>query len=575
VPAGVRTVSANDSSYSADTTFSRSIFQSRAALAVIVFALLMWLPFIKQAFTIDDTNFLAMAAHAWPHPLALYDFHINWLGEEERAFDILGNPPVVPWYLALISTIARGREWVFHLSYWPFMVLTLAGAYRLGRRFAPNQDALWTVLWTAVAPAVVVSAHTIMPDLPLIACYVLGVALTIDAFDQNRPAFAIGGGFIAGCSALCRYSGMTVIPLLILYALLNRVRARTAVPAILAAVMPIAVWSLASYKQYGQPHWLAITGFETQSLDAGNIVHKLVYQCSSLALVIVPAALIVLLLNRALRRSIRIGAAVGLSLSIGLILEPWLPRLLSARAAVLLAIGLTGAGAIGVLIRRYIWGAIKARFWQRRGGPEADDMFLTCWVLGMLTFNTCFILFAAVRYILPALVPTVLLMQRALRSDTRSRRGWWLATGISFALAAVLSVSDQQFAGAYRDYAAALPKVTQQRWFTGHWGLQYYMESIGARPLSSTSNLQPGDEVVTPWVAVPQAVPKGVKLELIARKEMWGFPSLRTVTYEGAACFYSFGVVQGQESWIVWLPFGLTRAPFDVISRWKVVSTTP
>src|SRR5712692_3976761 len=149
-------------------TLPRSAFQSRAALAIIALALLAWLPFLNQAFTVDDTNFLALAAHARPHLLGLYDFHINWLGEEQRAFDILANPPLVPWYLALVSTVARG---------------------------------------------LMVSAHNVMPDLPLLGCYVLGTALTIDAFDQDKVGLAIGGGLFAGLSALCRYSGMTVIPL--------------------------------------------------------------------------------------------------------------------------------------------------------------------------------------------------------------------------------------------------------------------------------------------------------------------------------------------------------------------------
>lgn len=570
MPTDLRAVSADNSSSGAGLVVPpRSVFQSRVGFAVIVFALLMWLPFINQAFTIDDTNFLALAAHAWPHPLALYNFRINWLGEEQRAFDILANPPLIPWYLALVSTIARGREWVFHLSYWPFLVLTLAGAYRLGKRFAPEQGPLWTLLWTAFAPGLVLAEHALMPDVPLLACYVLGVALTIDAFDADNTAFAVGAAFFAGMAAVIRYSGITVIPLLLLYALLNRVRPRTTVLALIAAAAPLTAWSIASYQVYGHVHWLVMSGFEGQTLDAGDLVQKIVYQCSSLALVIAPAALLALLLNRELRRSIRNGAAMGLALSVGLTLQPWLPRLLPASAAALLAIGLAGTGAIGVLIIRNIRGAKQERVWRRHSGPEADGLFLTGWVLGILIFNL-YLAFAAVRYLLPALVPTVLLLQRAFRSDPRSRRGWWHATGISFALAALLSVSDQQFAGIYREYAATLPKAMQQRWFTGHWGWQYYMEAAGGRALSSSSNVQPGDEVITPLDPSPQSVPEGIKQEMAARSEIPGFPGLRTITYDGAACFYADGL----RAMTVWLPFGFTREPLDVITRWKVVSTT-
>src|SRR5271168_369081 len=96
-------------------TFSTSALRSRAALAIIILALLGSLPFITQAFTMDDPTFLALAAHSRPHPLGLYNFQINWLGEEQPAFDVLANPPLVPWYLALVSAVAHGHEWVFHV----------------------------------------------------------------------------------------------------------------------------------------------------------------------------------------------------------------------------------------------------------------------------------------------------------------------------------------------------------------------------------------------------------------------------------------------------------------------------
>src|SRR5712692_3806997 len=457
-------------------TLPRSAFQSRAALAIIALALLAWLPFLNQAFTVDDTNFLALAAHARPHLLGLYDFHINWLGEEQRAFDILANPPLVPWYLALVSTVARGREWVFHLSFWPFMILMLAGAYRLGRRFAPEQSPLWTMVWTVVAPGLMVSAHNVMPDLPLLGCYVLGTALTIDAFDQDKVGLAIGGGFFAGLSALCRYSGMTVIPLLVLYAWLNRVRLHTAALAIAAAAAPITAWSVASYQIYGRVHWIAMAGFEIQKQTHGNQVGKMIYQLTCLGLVIGLAPLLALMFSREPRKSLWVGTVVGVAGAPALGLWPHSHRVLPVQAGPWLALGLAGAGLIGLLVIRGIVPLRKV--WDRRY-PEADTFFLVCWIVGILLFNH-WLRFVSVRYVLLALVPTVLLSQRAFPSHPRPHNGWWFATVISLVIAILLSVSDQQFAGLYRDYAATLPAATQQRWFTGHWGLQYYFEETGA-----------------------------------------------------------------------------------------------
>jgi hypothetical protein len=89
------------------------------------------LPFVGQAFHVDDPNFLALARHARPNPLKLYDFTINWGRVDERAFDILANPPFGPWYAALLLPIAQDREWIYHVGFWPFLVLALFGAYRL------------------------------------------------------------------------------------------------------------------------------------------------------------------------------------------------------------------------------------------------------------------------------------------------------------------------------------------------------------------------------------------------------------------------------------------------------------
>ena len=112
--------------------------RARVPVAAAALCLAAGLPFLDQPFHVDDPNFLALARHASPHPLELYAFRINWLGTDERAFEVLANPPLVPWYLALLSRVAGDREWVYHLGFLPFMALALLGAWRLGRRFATD-----------------------------------------------------------------------------------------------------------------------------------------------------------------------------------------------------------------------------------------------------------------------------------------------------------------------------------------------------------------------------------------------------------------------------------------------------
>ena len=152
--------------------------------------------------------------------------------------------------------------------------------------------ALWTMLWVGVAPALVVSSHTVMPDLPLLAFYALGVPLAIEGMDSGQPARALAGGSLAGLSALCRYSGMTVVPLLGLYIVLHRPRAVAAALALAAAAAPLAAWSWASFAIYGRTHWLAMAGLEGQTLAAPALAHKLLYQLAALGLTVAPAGLL-------------------------------------------------------------------------------------------------------------------------------------------------------------------------------------------------------------------------------------------------------------------------------------------
>jgi len=283
---------------------------------VLLLAVLGALPFLNQAFHVDDPNFLALAAHATPNPLELYNFTLNWGGTEQRAFDILANPPLVPWWLAIVGTVAAGHEWVYHLAFIPFLVLALQGAWRLGRRFSSRP--LWTLLFAATAPALVIASHTVMPDMPLVAAYFLGVALTIEGVDEGNPTRAGLGALLAGISALCRYSGMTVIPLLGLYLFLHRPRPAVVVVCLLGASAPLLLWSWVCYSHYGQVHWLVIAGFEAQTLGHGQLWHKLGYQLASCGLAIAPAACWVWAIAGGPQRAGRVGALLGGLLGVSL-----------------------------------------------------------------------------------------------------------------------------------------------------------------------------------------------------------------------------------------------------------------
>ncbi len=524
------------------------------------------LPFVGQAFHVDDPNFLALARHARPNPLKLYDFTINWGRIDERAFDILANPPFGPWYAALLLPIAQDREWIYHVGFWPFLVLALFGAYRLGRRFAPEQRN-WTVIWTAVSPAVVLASHTIMPDVPLLAFYASGVALAIEGLDTGKPMLACWGGLLAGLSALFRYSGMTAIPLLLLYVVLYRIRPRIAVWTLAASAAPILIWTWLSSHVYGRIHWLAMAGFEGQTLGLTFIGHKVIYQVAALGLAIGTAGAIAAVLHISLPIGARLGGLVGGIAAVALSLQAGL----KGSITFLLVTGLVAGGAIiGHAV--FVSGtAVRNMVWNSQGFNATDDLFLAAWLLGMALFNL-WLLFVSVRYLLPAQIPTVLLLQRLVAAERRTSR--WrnaVAAVATLTLSLTVAAADQQFAESYRSYVASLPPPAAQRWFTGHWGLQHYLEKAGAHSLSSEDRRspRPGDEIVVPTYAWPQSPPRGLHATLRSSTVLPGSIPLRTFTAEGRACFYSNILAPGPT--MVWLPFGFSAGPLEVLTRWEVL----
>lgn len=458
----------------------------------LLLASLVSLPFLNRPFHIDDPNFLALARHAWPNPLKLYDFTLNWGGVPERAFDILSNPPLGPWLLALLGGIggvdASGvlREWVYHLGFLPFLLATLVGIHRLSERFAPDWMAqgpfparfVQSLPFLALAaPALLVSSHSVMPDVPLLACLTLGLAMSIRGLDEGSRRGSFVGGMVLGLAALFRYSGVLGLPLLLVYGLLRPRRRERTQPwplllALLGASLPSAGWAALSLWQYGQIHLLAMVAFQASagravadapeslglSLQLFPLMHKALYQVSSLGLAIALPAVLVWGLGGARGRGARVGALVGAlawGLAVGFaamgpsagqnegisdespgVMQALLPLFqgLPWSSSLLLLVGWVGAGVVLGQVSGSLWHWLQAlaRLKQALTGsarwsitlertfrtllrPEpraADTLFLSLWVLGVLLFNER-LLFASVRYLLPLLPPVLLLLARA------------------------------------------------------------------------------------------------------------------------------------------------------------------
>jgi tetratricopeptide (TPR) repeat protein len=106
-----------------------------------------------------------------------------------------------------------------------------------------------------------------------------------------------------------------------------------------------------------------------------------------------------------------------------------------------------------------------------------------------------------------------------------------------------LAKADYDLADASRAAArylcAKYQTPTQQLWFEGHWGFQYYMEQLGAKPLDfAYHKLVPGELVALPAPAsFAPALPSDLG-KLVEAAAYTSDAPCSTMTYSGKAAFY-------------------------------------
>jgi len=486
------------------------------------------LPFLGKPVHVDDANFVAMARQARSDPWRPLDFPINWQGTTEQAFDVLSNPPGIAWWLA---PVADAPVWVMHLWMLPWLWLATWGALRLGRQVAGRDQAAAILLLSA--PAAVLATQALTPDLPLLACILAGMSGILQTDDpQTTPRWRFAA--LVGMGALFRYSGAALIPLVVLWPWLHGDR-RGALRLGLIAATPLLLLMGHDILAHGQPHILAMIGFQSVSNTGLDVLHKLGASTAMLG----GAVVLPILCWTQPRRAIG-----GLLIGAGL--------------------GCTAVSALG------LWGGASgwSLLWMAAGGAviggavrnqDATDRLLTTWlILGV--FFLLALRFSATRYWLPFFAPAVLLPLRT--AQTRLVR---IACIVTPLLAMALTIDDHEFAHAHKQLALQTHQAmgTQPGWFAGHWGFQHHLEALGWTAIEDDTPLQPGVQLATSLAAWPQQ-PSGC-VEVVARLQAPdGWPGPRVHTRIGAANIHGFALA-GDPPTTTFAPWGWGDDPLDTV----------
>jgi hypothetical protein len=237
------------------------------------------------------------------------------------------------------------------------------------------------------------------------------------------------------------------------------------------------------------------------------------------------------------------------------------------------------AGARGLLsVQIGMWAAAGVSLaclaavdlWRSR---DAESFLLFLWTIGTFVFAGFVNWSTNGRSILPMVVPAGILVVRRLELNAMTRGSISPAARVMpLAAAAIVALgvvwADYKFAGTARTGAALIHEkysgAAPTTWFQGHWGFQYYMQQLGAKPIERKSGFTPGDVIAVPTTNTGRFV---MPAEWTVASDSIAVPStswLATMNLDVGAGFYAdaFGP----------LPFAVGSVPDE---RFTILNVRP
>jgi hypothetical protein len=498
--------------------------------SIVLAALLLTLLNAFKPLIIDDTVYHEFAAHIAQHPLDPYGFEIFWGERPQPAFEVLAAP-LLPYWWAGALRLFGDRPVLWKLSLFPFALLLAASLHQLLARFA--RGLAGPLLWLMVLSPAVLPSFNLMLDVPALALSLASLSLFISACHGNRWARAAIAGLLAGLAVQTKQTSITAVAALLAYGLLFA-RARLALLAAAVAAAVFTGWELLMVLDYGESHFLHARAVRAGSVSLRGI-GLLGLGFTSLLGGVAAASTPLGLFGLSAPRWLVAGAMLLGSLAFAVIpffpAEP-LPELYMSPQLALappeqLVFTALGAGVLLVAIAvcrqllatRALPGSAAGPALAALPGQDGSvsrriDLFLVGWLLIELLGCYAIWTFLASRHLIRFAIVLLLACGRAAAarlSPDGGRRllGWVVAWGIGVGLlffAADLSDAlarrDAVLRTADRLVALGVDLERESVWYAGHWGFQFYAESLGMKPVvPGSSRLEAGD-----WLVVPDGV---------------------------------------------------------------------
>jgi len=487
-------VSKNDAS--AATAEIRPKWSNSPLIPAVVVVLLL-LPFAGKAVHIDDPLFIWSAQQIQKHPFNFYGFNVNWDRREMPIYEVTKNPPLASFYIAAIGSFFGYREITLHIGFILPAVAVAVGTFYLSRYFCSSAFA--AALIAVLNPVFLVSATTLMCDVMMLAFWVWALYFWIGGIEAGKQWYLLLAAVLTIFCVMTKYFGLSLIPLMAVYAISRKPRFGRWIVYWLLPFVAIILYQWWTFSLYGKgllsdahsyaskvDRWdfqIALKAILISlAFTGGCFISVLFYSCLSwhrrtLLKSIVPAAVLVSLLYFfPLSRYAEVQGGGKF------------------RSDLMVTMGLMIIGGISLLAL-----AID----ELRKHRDLKTLFIFLWIIGTFVFTGFINWTINARSLLPIAPAAGILI--ASRLEQRGISGWFkrLAPLVPAGLIAVaVAWADYSHANSARAAVEVVRKAgfaSDNTWFEGHWGFQYYMEQAGFKPLDfKTPKVSVGDFLIIP-----------------------------------------------------------------------------
>lgn len=470
-----------------------------AVVLVIVMPVLMLAPFVEKPFHMDDPLYLWTAQQITQAPLDFYGFTVYWEDDvAQPAADVIKNPPAASYYIALVASVFGWSELALHIAFLiPAIALSL-GTYLLARRFCDQP--LFAAVASLCTPAFAVSATNVMAEIVVLCFYVWALVVWVEAVRTDNAKLFYAAAVLATLSMLSKYFGITLVPLFVVYALVEKKSLGHWTLALLIPLVALAGYEWLSVSSYGHGLLQGAVSFAGEMTAAGSThTEKLISGlsftggCISVAFFFIPLLW---------PWRVVLGGGVLCFAAAGLLLTMDIVRYTTVRLDNGIRWEFVWQCALYLSAGAFVLLLTCVDLWKRRDNAA---LLLFLWVVGTFFFATLINWVVNARSVLPMAPAVGILIARRLsdyRPDLRlAPRVLPLCAALVFALA--ITWADYRLAQSARSAAQHFQQSLAERgagvWYQGHWGFQYYMDAAGAKPVDIDDvHLALGDTIVVP-----------------------------------------------------------------------------